>query len=50
MQPSLGQILLVDDEPQLVRALTPALGAAGYEVSVAARRPWSIWPAKAVTP
>ena len=27
MQPSLGQILLVDDEPQLVRALTPALGA-----------------------
>ncbi|WP_343699519.1 response regulator transcription factor [Caulobacter sp.] len=36
MQPSLGQILLVDDEPQLVRALTPALGAAGYEVSVAA--------------
>lgn len=35
MQPSLGQILLVDDEPQLIRALTPALGAAGYEVSVA---------------
>ncbi|SFI60455.1 response regulator [Caulobacter sp. UNC279MFTsu5.1] len=35
MQSSLGQILLVDDEPQLVRALTPALGAAGYEVSVA---------------
>jgi len=30
-----AQILLVDDEPQLVRALTPALGAAGYVVSVA---------------
>jgi len=30
-----AQILLVDDEPQLVRALTPALGAAGYAVSVA---------------
>lgn len=35
MADSLGQILLVDDEPQLIRALTPALGAAGYEVSVA---------------
>jgi len=30
-----AQILLVDDEPQLVRALTPALKAAGYVVSVA---------------
>lgn len=30
-----AQILLVDDEPQLVRALTPALGAAGYTVAVA---------------
>lgn len=30
-----AQILLVDDEPQLVRALTPALRAAGYAVSVA---------------
>jgi two-component system KDP operon response regulator KdpE len=32
---TLAQILLVDDEPQLVRALTPALKAAGYVVSVA---------------
>jgi len=31
-----AHVLLVDDEPQLVRALTPALSAAGYEVSVAA--------------
>ncbi|WP_168075050.1 response regulator transcription factor [Caulobacter sp. SSI4214] len=30
-----AQILLVDDEPQLVRALTPALGAAGYGVATA---------------
>ena len=30
-----AHVLLVDDEPQLVRALTPALSAAGYEVSVA---------------
>lgn len=29
-------LLLVDDEPQLVRALTPALTAAGYEVASAA--------------
>lgn len=35
MVDSLGQVLLVDDEPQLIRALTPALGAAGYDVSVA---------------
>jgi two-component system KDP operon response regulator KdpE len=34
MQPG-AQILLVDDEPQLVRALTPALGAAGYSVAIA---------------
>lgn len=29
------QLLIVDDEPQIVRALTPALIAAGYEVEVA---------------
>jgi two-component system KDP operon response regulator KdpE len=29
-------LLLVDDEPQIVRALTPALQAAGYRVEVAA--------------
>lgn len=29
------RVLLVDDEPQIVRALTPALQAAGYEVEVA---------------
>lgn len=28
-------LLLVDDEPQLIRALKPALGAAGYEVATA---------------
>lgn len=28
-----GAILLVDDEPQFVRALKPGLGAAGYEVT-----------------
>lgn len=30
-----AQILLVDDEPQLIRALTPALTAAGYVVATA---------------
>lgn len=29
------RLLLVDDEPQLIRALRPALGAAGYEVTTA---------------
>ena len=29
------RLLLVDDEPQIVRALRPALAAAGYEVQVA---------------
>ncbi|WP_334163776.1 response regulator transcription factor [Phenylobacterium sp.] len=31
-----GRLLLVDDEPQIVRALTPALTAAGYVVETAA--------------
>jgi two-component system KDP operon response regulator KdpE len=31
----LGRLLLVDDEPQIVRALTPALAAAGFTVSAA---------------
>lgn len=30
-----GHLLLVDDEPQLIRALTPALSAAGYEITTA---------------
>ncbi|NEX93650.1 response regulator transcription factor [Caulobacter sp. 17J65-9] len=30
-----ASVLLVDDEPQILRALTPALEAAGYAVSVA---------------
>ena len=34
--PSPGQVLIVDDEPQLVRALMPAVAAAGYGVTVAA--------------
>jgi two-component system KDP operon response regulator KdpE len=34
--PSQGRLLLVDDEPQIVRALTPALAAAGYAVETAA--------------
>lgn len=34
--PSPGQVLIVDDEPQLVRALMPAVVAAGYGVTVAA--------------
>lgn len=29
------RLLLIDDEPQIVRALTPALQAAGYHVTVA---------------
>lgn len=33
---TIGHLLLVDDEVQLVRALTPALTAAGYEVAAAA--------------
>lgn len=33
---SAPSLLLVDDEPQIVRALTPALQAAGYVVDVAA--------------
>ena len=32
-----ARLLLVDDEPQIVRALTPALQAAGYVVVVAER-------------
>lgn len=32
---SSGRLLLVDDEPQIVRALLPALQAAGYAVEVA---------------
>jgi len=34
--PNPGQVLIVDDEPQLVRALMPAVAAAGYGVTVAA--------------
>ncbi|MDP1618428.1 response regulator [Phenylobacterium sp.] len=30
-----GHLLLVDDEPQILRALRPALAAAGYEVTTA---------------
>jgi two-component system KDP operon response regulator KdpE len=33
--PSAGRLLLVDDEPQILRALTPALAAEGYEVTTA---------------
>ena len=36
MTAPLGRLLLVDDEPQIVRALTPALSAAGYHVDTAA--------------
>jgi two-component system KDP operon response regulator KdpE len=32
---SLRRLLIVDDEPQIVRALTPALAAAGFEVVAA---------------
>jgi two-component system KDP operon response regulator KdpE len=35
MTPSLGRLLIVDDEPQIVRALTPALAAAGFAVTAA---------------
>jgi two-component system KDP operon response regulator KdpE len=31
----LGRLLIVDDEPQIVRALTPAMTAAGFTVSAA---------------
>lgn len=31
-----GRLLLVDDEPQILRALTPALTAGGFEVETAA--------------
>jgi two-component system KDP operon response regulator KdpE len=37
MTPSLGAILVVDDEPQIHRFLTPALAAAGYETLRAER-------------
>jgi two-component system KDP operon response regulator KdpE len=33
--PPAGRLLLVDDEPQIVRALTPALSAGGFEVLTA---------------
>jgi two-component system, OmpR family, KDP operon response regulator KdpE len=36
MSESIGRLLLVDDEPQIIRALTPALAAAGFEVEPAA--------------
>jgi two-component system KDP operon response regulator KdpE len=35
MTPNLGRLLMVDDEPQILRALTPALAAAGFTVSAA---------------
>ncbi|MDB5426360.1 MAG: hypothetical protein JWP23_743 [Phenylobacterium sp.] len=35
MSGALGRLLIVDDEPQMVRALTPALAAAGFTVSAA---------------
>ena len=35
MPDPIARILLVDDEPQLVRVLTPVLTTVGYEVSVA---------------
>lgn len=35
MTPGQARLLLVDDEPQIVRALTPALTAAGYAVETA---------------
>ena len=33
--PCAGRLLLVDDEPQILRALTPALAAEGYDVTTA---------------
>lgn len=33
--PSSGQVLVVDDEPQLIRTLTPAIASAGYGVAIA---------------
>ncbi|WP_293377255.1 response regulator transcription factor [Phenylobacterium sp. SCN 70-31] len=33
--PQSGRLLLVDDEPQILRALTPALNAGGFEVETA---------------
>ena len=36
MSDSPARLLLVDDEPQIIRALTPALAAAGYAVETAA--------------
>jgi two-component system KDP operon response regulator KdpE len=35
MTGALGRLLIVDDEPQIVRALTPALDAAGFTVTAA---------------
>ena len=35
MGESMGRLLIVDDEPQIVRALTPALTQAGFEVTSA---------------
>jgi two-component system KDP operon response regulator KdpE len=35
MNVSLGRLLIVDDEPQMVRALTPAMVAAGFAVTAA---------------
>ena len=32
---AMGRLLIVDDEPQIVRALTPALAAAGFTVTAA---------------
>src|ERR1700761_846163 len=35
MNANLGRLLIVDDEPQIVRVLTPALAAAGFTVTAA---------------
>ncbi len=37
MSEDLGRLLIVDDESQIVRALTPALTAAGFKVASAAK-------------